>query len=141
MLGHQNAARVHQRGQLDAAWVQPGVARLEGVAGELLAKLRSSLALVSPSLEEGFDYPVLEAKAEGIPTLLSQIPVHAEFHAGSSLFFPAEGGEEVFALELSRLLTDSRLWWDLSAAGRQLALSLSVTRQQRALNAQIAELS
>ena len=109
--------------------------------GELLAKLRSSLALVSPSLEEGFDYPVLEAKAEGIPTLLSQIPVHAEFHAGSSLFFPAEGGEEAFALELSRLLTDSRLWWDLSAAGRQLALSLSVTRQQRALNAQIAELS
>ena len=109
--------------------------------GELLAKLRSSLALVSASLEEGFDYPVLEAKAEGIPTLLSQIPVHAEFHAGSSLFFPAEGGEEAFALELSRLLTDSWLWWDLSAAGRQLALSLSVTRQQRALNAEIAELS
>ena len=103
--------------------------------------LRSSLALVSASLEEGFDYPVLEAKAEGIPTLLSQIPVHAEFHAGSSLFFPTEGGEEAFALELSRLLTDSRLWWDLSAAGRQLALSLSVTRQQRALNAEIAELS
>ena len=48
-------------------------------------------------MEEGFDYPVLEAKAEGIPTLLSQIPVHVEFHAGSSLFFPAEGGEEAFA--------------------------------------------
>ena len=60
-------------------------------SGELLAMLRSSLALVSASLEEGFDYPVLEAKAEGIPTLLSQIPVHAEFHAASSLFFPAEG--------------------------------------------------
>ena len=35
-------------------------------AGELLAMLRSSLALVSASLE-GFDYPVLEAKAEGSP--------------------------------------------------------------------------
>ena len=96
---------------------------------------------VSASLEEGFDYPVLEAKAEGIPTLLSQIPVHAEFHAGSSLFFPTEGGEEAFADALSQLLIDSRLWWDLSAAGRQLALSLSVARQQHSLCAQIADLS
>ena len=108
---------------------------------QLLAMLRSSLALVSASLEEGFDYPVLEAKAEGIPTLLSHIPVHEEFHTGSSLFFPAEGGEEAFAAGLSELLTDSRLWWDLSSAGRQLALSLSVTRQQRSVCAQIAELS
>ena len=108
-------------------------------SGQLLARLRSSLALVSASLEEGFDYPVLEAKAEGIPTLLSQIPVHTEFHGGSSLFFPIEGGEEDFAVALSALLTDSHLWWDLSAAGRDLALSLSVTRQQRALCAQMAE--
>ena len=108
---------------------------------ELLAMIRNSLALVSASLEEGFDYPVLEAKAEGIPTVLSQIPVHVEFHAGSSLFFPAEGGEEAFAAALARLLADSRLWWDLSASGRELALSLSVTHQQRALNAQISQLS
>ena len=108
---------------------------------QLLATLRSSLALVSASLEEGFDYPVLEAKAEGIPTLLSQISVHKEFHAGSSLFFPVDNGEEVFAAELSQLLTDTRIWWDLSAAGRQSALSLSVKRQQRSLCAQMADLS
>ena len=108
---------------------------------ELLAMLRGSLALVSASLEEGFDYPVLEAKAEGIPTLLSQIAVHEEFHAGSSLFFPAKGGEEAFVAGLSELLTDSRLWWDLSSGGRQLALSLSVTRQQSSICAQMAELS
>ena len=108
---------------------------------QLLATLRSSLALVSASLEEGFDYPVLEAKAEGIPTLLSQISVHEEFHAGSSLFFPAEGGEETFAVELARLLNDTRLWWDLSASGRELALSLSLNHQQRALIAQMNQLS
>ena len=129
------------------AW-RRGLPRPEGLEliqqlnpSQLLSTLRSSLALVSASLEEGFDYPVLEAKAEGIPTLLSQIPVHAEFHAGSSLFFPIEGGEEVFATAISRLLTDSRLWWDLSAAGREVALALSVRRQQRALNAQMAQLS
>ncbi len=108
---------------------------------QLLAVLRSSLALVSASLEEGFDYPVLEAKAEGIPTLLSHIPVHAEYHTGSSLFFPPEGGEEAFALGLNRLLTDSRLWWDLSTAGRELAVSLSVKRQQQAIGVQMAEIS
>ena len=108
---------------------------------QLLAILRSSLALVSASLEEGFDYPVLEAKAEGIPTLLSQISVHDEFHAGSSLFFPVESGEEAFVEGLSRLLSDSRLWWDLSSAGRKLALSLSVSRQQQLLCVQMAELS
>ena len=109
--------------------------------GRLQAMLRSSLALVSASLEEGFDYPVLEAKAEGIPTLLSDIPVHAEFHAGSSLFFPADGDGTEFAAALSRLLRESRIWWDLSAAGRSLALSLSLTRQQRAINALMADFS
>ena len=108
---------------------------------KLLAILRSSLALVSASLEEGFDYPVLEAKAEGIPTLLSEISVHKEFHDGSSLFFPVEGGEKNFVVGLSRLLNDSKLWWDLSSSGRELALSLSVTRQQHALIAQMAELN
>ena len=108
---------------------------------QLLAILRGSLALVSASFEEGFDYPVLEAKAEGIPTLLSEIPVHAEFHSNSSLFFPVENGGSLFAAELSRLLDDGQLWKDLSRAGRELALSLSVTRQQSAINACIAQLT
>ena len=84
---------------------------------------------------------MLEAKAEGIPTLLSQIPVHTEFHTGSSLFFPVEGGEERFAAALSQLLTDSRSWCDLSAAGRELALQLSVKRQQRCLRFNIAQIT
>ena len=108
-------------------------------SNQLLTILRRSLALISASFEEGFDYPVLEAKAEGIPTLVSDIPVHAEFHAHSSLFFPVEAGGRVFAAELSRLLADDQLWKDLSASGLDLALSLSVTRQQRALNAHIAQ--
>ena len=110
-------------------------------SNQLLAILRRSLALISASFEEGFDYPVLEAKAVGIPTLLSDIPVHKEFHAYSSLFFPVEAGGRVFAAELSRLLDDGQLWKDLSTSGLDLALSLSLTRQQRALNAHIAQLN
>jgi hypothetical protein len=36
---------------------------------------------------EGFDYPVLEAKAEGLPTLISDKPVHREIHEDTSLTF------------------------------------------------------
>ena len=115
------------------------IKRLE--SAQLLATLRSSLALVSASLEEGFDYPVLEAKAEGIPTLLSKIPVHSEFHSESSLFFPAKDGERIFVAELSRLLNDAELWRNLSELGRDLAFSLSVSRQQYVLNAQIDQFS
>ena len=62
-------------------------------------------------------------------------------HSSSSLFFPIEGGEEAFATALDRLLVDSRLWRDLSASGRELALSLSVTHQQRALKVQMNQIS
>ena len=38
---------------------------------KLVEYLRPSSALLSASTEEGFDYPVPEAKAEGTPTLIS----------------------------------------------------------------------
>ena len=69
-------------GATHASTVTPagaGAADRCAAAGELLEYLRSSLALLSASTEEGFDYPVLEAKAEGTPTLISDIPVHREF--------------------------------------------------------------
>jgi glycosyltransferase involved in cell wall biosynthesis len=97
---------------------------------QLKALTRNSLALVSASLEEGFDYPVMEAKSEGIPTLLSEIPVHKEFHLESSLFFPVHDDGSVFTFQLSRLLGDNLLWSDLSQAGRDLAQSLSIEVQQ-----------
>ncbi len=107
---------------------------------ELINTLRGSLALVSASTEEGFDYPVLEAKAEGIPTLISDIPVHREFHAGSSLLFPVDDDGEIFAAHLDCLLHDHSGWNQLSEQGYQLAAELSVTKQQRAIRHEIASL-
>ena len=43
---------------------------------------------------------MLEAKAEGIPTLISSIPVHREFHAESSLFFPVDDDGTALARHL-----------------------------------------
>ena len=107
----------------------------------LLQTLRGSLALMSSSLEEGFDYPVLEAKAEGLPTLISSIPVHQEFHRDSSLFFPANDDGTVLAEHLTTLLKDRSAWMQLSAAGRHLAQSLSIQRQAESVRQLISTLA
>jgi glycosyltransferase involved in cell wall biosynthesis len=107
---------------------------------ELVALVRASMALLSASTEEGFDYPVLEAKAEGIPTLISDIPVHREFHEGSSLFFPSVDEGMCFADQVQRLHMDGNLWQQLSRQGVALAQSLSVERQRNAIREQLADL-
>ena len=107
---------------------------------QLLEHLRSSLALLSASTEEGFDYPVLEAKAEGTPTLISDIPVHREFHQGSSLFFPVDDDGGALADHVSACLKDRSLWTQLSQAGLALAQTLSVDAQVASIEDQFRRL-
>ena len=91
--------------------------------------LRQSLALLSASTEEGFDYPVLEAKAEGLPTVISEIPVHREFHQCSSLFFPLHDDGSVLADHLQQLRRGPSTWKDVSEAGYQHAGRMTLARQ------------
>ena len=95
----------------------------------LQKQIRSSFCLVSPSLMEGFDYPLLEAQAEGLPTLASRIPVHQELHAACSLLFELDDGGFNLAAQLQRLARDSGLWQQLSHAGRSNASQLTVQHQ------------
>jgi glycosyltransferase involved in cell wall biosynthesis len=108
---------------------------------ELRLAMRQSLALISASAEEGFDYPVLEAKAEGLPTLLSDIAVHREFHHDSSMFFPVDDDGTVLAAHLQSLLQDGDLWQQLSQAGYALARQMSVGRQVAQIQALIDVIS
>ena len=108
---------------------------------ELVAVLRTSMALLSASIEEGFDYPVLEAKAEGIPTLISDIPVHREFHSESSLFFALDDDGTAMARKLIDLCRERALWRQLSLRVLELARSLSVERQVDAISDQIRALA
>ena len=96
---------------------------------QLIELMRSSLVVLSASTEEGFDYPVLEAKAEGLPTLVSDIPVHREFHDGSSMFFPVDDDGMVMATHIINLLNDNVLWKDLSKKGVELARILNLQAQ------------
>ena len=108
---------------------------------ELVDLVRASLVLLSASTEEGFDYPVLEAKAEGIPTLISDIAVHREFHEGSSLFFPIDDDGTVLAEQVRALLSDGFLWQHLSSAGCALARTLTVEAQTAQIADQIRSVS
>lgn len=96
---------------------------------ELLSFYRDSLALVSASLMEGFDYPIMEAKAEGLPTIISNIPAHQEIHASSSLFFELNHSHDEFIDAVQKLATLNSIWNDLSIAGYDLANALTLNRQ------------
>ena len=107
---------------------------------QLLEHLRSSLAVLSASTEEGFDYPILEAKAEGMPTLISDIPVHREFHQRSSLFFPVDDDGGVLADHVIACLQDRQLWTQLSQTGYALAQRLSLDAQVASIDEQFRQL-
>ncbi|MEI6160239.1 MAG: glycosyltransferase [Roseococcus sp.] len=76
--------------------IPPGIRllRAEGLSDHAIARLmRSALAVLAPSLEEGFDYPVHEALSAGVPVIASDIPAHREYVAGfAELLDPLDAG-------------------------------------------------
>lgn len=56
-------------------------------SGQLPALYRAAAALVMPSLDEGFGFPVLEALASGIPVLCSDIPALREIGGDQANYF------------------------------------------------------
>ena len=71
---------------------------------KLASLLQSSTALVIPSLNEGFNFPLLEGMAAGCPVLSSDIPVSRELGDGRAHFFPADSVTEL--VKKLRLLVD-----------------------------------
>lgn len=82
------ADRIHHPGYLERS--------------ELRALIRRAKVFVSPSLDEGFDLPPLEAMACGVPVLCSDIAVHQELFAGAVEFF-----SPIDERQLARLLEKS----------------------------------
>ena len=101
---------------------------------ELERLLRAAFCLISPSLMEGFDYPLMEAQALGLPTLASRIPVHEELHQQVALLFPLDDHGDTLANQLLRLDRDPALWRQLSQAGLRNAATHSSQRQASELH-------
>lgn len=71
----------------------PYVAEVSDVpAPELVQLIRGARAVLSPSFDEGYGLPIVEALALGVPVIASDIPVAREVSQGRAQFFsPLDG--------------------------------------------------
>lgn len=79
-----------------AEYKNPNVFFLEDVSDSRLAGLyQNALALVAPSLMEGFGLPLLEAMQEGCLVLASNIPAHKEICKDAAIYFDPRDREDL----------------------------------------------
>lgn len=112
----------------------PGVEVRGFVSDEELDSLMDgAAALVAPSLNEGFDLPVIEAAGRGVPVIASDIPVHREVLGDDwPLLFPPRDADalaqllcRVPGLEAPQVPRTDRFSWECSARhlGEMLGLA------------------
>ncbi len=99
---------------------------------------RGALALVMPSLLEGYGLPVREALARGTPAVVSDLPVFGPDLDGAVLRVPP-GGEAALTAALLRLERDEGLRARLAAAAPGAVAGLSWDQAARRTRAVLAE--
>jgi glycosyltransferase involved in cell wall biosynthesis len=85
---------------------------------ELATAYSGAIALIFPSLCEGFGIPVLEAFACGCPALLSNRTSLPEVGGDAALYFDPENGEELL-VQADRLISSQDLREELVQAGKE----------------------
>ena len=91
---------------------------------EIAGLLEGALAFCFVSLSEGFGLPGLEAMAQGVPVLSSNLTSLPEVYEEAAYYVEAEDPDAV-AAGLEKLATDSKLRKELGAKGRKQALKYS----------------
>jgi glycosyltransferase involved in cell wall biosynthesis len=94
---------------------------------ELQEAYDRAIALVMPSLAEGFGLPIIEAMAQGIPVVTSDRSACAEVAGGAALLIDPESVESL-ADALLAVSTDDRLRDRLAVLGRSRAAEFSWDR-------------
>lgn len=111
--------------------LQDRVTLVPGLPAEQLDQmLKSSYALLSTSIMEGCNYPVLEAMANGVPAVISDIPVHRELYADAALLCALDDDGTSLAEALEQLYSQRQLWTDLSHAGWNRARYWGLDKQK-----------
>ena len=108
-LGERGAG-VH----VDDADLPPGVRVLGRVPQEVLdAELADAVALVQPSLHEGYGLPVAEALAGGVPVVASPVPAVTELGpAGVPTFDPRDVADMAARIDETVELVDAHRYWE-----------------------------
>jgi glycosyltransferase involved in cell wall biosynthesis len=117
LASHPDPSRVLRLGYRDVA--------------ELRAEYDTALALLFPSLYEGFGLPVVEAMARGCPVLTSRGIATEEVAGGAALLVDPSDGEEL-ERGMRRLVDDPGLRRRLADAGHVRAREFSWERCARA---------
>ncbi|MFZ5425338.1 MAG: glycosyltransferase family 4 protein [Thermodesulfobacteriota bacterium] len=90
---------------------------------DLAALTAASLALIFPSLFEGYGMPVAEAMSMGVPVLCSDVTSLPEVGGDAVLYFDPRKPEDV-AAAIARIHDETGLAGDLAARGRARAATL-----------------
>ncbi|MCC6527926.1 MAG: glycosyltransferase family 4 protein [Polyangiaceae bacterium] len=129
------AALAARRGLAERVHVRGGVA-----AEALVALYNRALALVFPSLYEGFGLPVLEAMAAGCPVVCSNLTSLPEV-AGDAALSCDPRDEAALAAAVRRVVDDAELRRDLARRGLARAARFSWLGTARATVAVYRELA
>lgn len=89
---------------------------------ELIELYRNAIALIAPSLEEGFCLPAVEAMAAGTPVIASDLPVLREVTGENALFFDPHSKESI--TDAIEKIQRERIWEQLSNRGPEVARAL-----------------
>jgi glycosyltransferase involved in cell wall biosynthesis len=117
LAGRARGSLAEIRAAIDAGPHGDRIEVLPDVSDDRLEALyRSAVALVLPSVYEGFGFTPLEAMARGCPVLASDIPALREVSGSGAMLLPL-GDEEAWAEALRRVVHDDALRADLRERG------------------------
>jgi glycosyltransferase involved in cell wall biosynthesis len=126
-------------GRLAGRLVAPGVRLLGRVSDlELDALYAGALALVMPSLLEGYGLPVREALARGTPAVISDLPVFGDELSGAVLRVPV-GDQAALADALLRITDEEGPRRAMARAGEAAVAGLTWAAAARKTRAVLAE--
>jgi len=124
---HKNVARLIEAAkQIDVQLVRVGSNRLVS-SDELASLYRGAIALVQPSLDEGFGLPALEAMACGTAVITSNAPALIEITGDAALHADAYAIDDI-ANAMTRVMRDAALRAALIARGLDRAKNFTWRR-------------
>jgi glycosyltransferase involved in cell wall biosynthesis len=106
LLGPEGAAEKQVDGEIRSLGLEERVVRLRDVSPAVRSALfEHAVAVVHPSVYDGFADSVLEAMACGVPVVVSDVGAAPELVEGAGAVFP-HGDDAQLAIEVHRVLDD-----------------------------------